>query len=143
MFSPKPVGRIRVFSLLPNYCISLWMPITWFALPRSRSAILPNWGEWRQEGDKLKHQFEMNADHPTGPKGCTYLQNIFLIRIQNKFKALIPHWVYVIIEVSCSLPAVRGWGDEKLHIGIWSVNCRRQTQIRRRQLWFIVPNLFY
>lgn len=31
----------RVFSLLPNYCISLWMPITWFALPRSRSAILP------------------------------------------------------------------------------------------------------
>ena len=83
------------------------------------------------------------SDNPltVSPRGSTYLQNIFLIRIQDKFKGLIPHWVYVIVEVSCPLPAVRGWGDEKFHVGVWSVNCRHGTQVRRRQVWFMVPTL--
>lgn len=51
-----------------------------------------------------------------------YLKNILLVGIQNELKSLVPHGIDVIIEMFSSLPAVRGRGDEELHIGVWSVN---------------------
>lgn len=76
------------------------------------------------------------------PRWFTYLQNIFLIRIQNKFKGLIPHRVDVIIEVSCSLPAIRGRRDEKFHIGIWSVNYGAVNTNEETKMKFFIYNLF-
>lgn len=141
LFSPKHTRRIRDSSQPYLACVCHWA-LTSLDVhhlePRAAGCTagpqlhLPGEKDGTK-GTSSNTNFNMNDDHLTVRKWVTDLQNIFLVRIQNKLEGLIPHRVYVIIEVSCSLPAVRGGGDEKFHVRVWSVNCRQETQARRMQ----------
>lgn len=63
-----------------------------------------------------------------------YLQEILQVGVQNELEGLVPHGVDIVVEVLGSLPAVRGSGDEQLHVGIWSVNCGAQHRSGKGKL---------
>lgn len=72
----------------------------------------------------LLFSFSRFSYDPHTNRAC-YLQNIFLVGVQNKLKSLIPLRVHVVIDVFRSLPAVWSCWDEQLHIRIRSVNCNK------------------
>lgn len=73
-----------------------------------------------------------------------YLKNILLVWVQNEIKGLVPHRIYIIVEMFRSLPAVRGGWDEQLYVRIWSVNYRAKQTFKsgETQVWVVIINSY-